>query len=280
MLKYYFFIKLKGSMLAKIKNYILLCFLVLFSALGYTAGIPEKFENEVAMEYALNLPQEGILHIKEGYLYLKVDDRYIHHLFPLLEQSELEIPDYFRSPSAPGAHISVIYETERQQLPPQIPEVGQTFDFYIKDFYSIFLRDHEEIIVLVVESPMLEDFRVKYGLSEKLLGHEYHITLALKHYPANQVIMKELRFWYNTKWLEYKKKWDPYGTWGNKPYMTVKGLPDDYKHLTRKDLRIWWNTRKPGSYPQVDGYEDDDTIVTQTFLENWFKTVSPDGRAP
>ena len=81
-----------------------------------------------------------------------------------------------------------------------------------------------------------------------------------------QVIMKELRFWYNTKWLEYMKKKDPYGTWGNKPYMIVKGLPDDYKHLTRKDLRSWWNTRKPGSYPQVDGYEDDDVIVTNILI--------------
>ena len=42
---------------------------------------------------------------------------YIYTLFPLLEQPGLEIPPYFRTPEAPGAHISVIYETERQALP-------------------------------------------------------------------------------------------------------------------------------------------------------------------
>lgn len=247
---------------------------------GWTAGLPQKFENQSAMEYAQGLPQHGILKIKDGYIFLKVDDNFIHLLFPLLEQEGIEIPPYFRTEGSPGAHISVIYETERQQLPANIPEVGQSFDFSIKEFNSIFLRDHEEVYLLVVDSPMLETLRQKYGLSPKLLGHEYHITIALKKYAEDQLIMKELRNWYNQKWLQYQQAYNPRGTWGDKPYTVFKGHMDDYKHLTRKDLRHWWNTRKPGFYPSCEGFEDDDTIVTMKFLENWFKIVSPLGYAP
>lgn len=261
--------------------FILLSFFFLSTNLLYPAGIPIKFENEMALHYALeNLPQQGVLKNKEGFIYLKVDDNYIYSLFALLEQKGLEIPPYFRTESAPGAHISVIYEDERQALPPMIPEVGQTFNFEIKEFQSIFLRDDKEVYVLVVSSPELEALRTKYGLSSKLMGHEYHITIAEKNYPANQMIMKELRFWYNKKWVEFQQRTNSKGDWGLKPYTQEKGLADDYKHLTRKDLRYWWNTRVPNYYKVCEGFEDDETPVTKDFLDHWFKIVSPNGWTP
>ncbi len=37
--------------------------------------------------------------------------------------------------------------------------------------------------VLEITSPELEKLRKKYGLNPKLLGHEYHISLAKKTIP-------------------------------------------------------------------------------------------------
>src|SRR5262245_55038877 len=59
-----------------------------------------------------NLPKEGQLIVKsDGFGYLKVDDDYIHTLFPMLglEEEGFKKPPYFRTEEAPGAHISVFY---------------------------------------------------------------------------------------------------------------------------------------------------------------------------
>ncbi len=249
-------------------------FICLIANCAWAGSNPLKFENSLALNFVHEeLSHQGILKNKEGYLYLKVDDRYIYDILPLLEQKDLDIPVYFGSDSSPGAHISVIYETERQQLPPVIPEVGSIFEFEIVGFYSFFVADHKEDFVLVVNAPQLEALRTKYGLSQKLMGHEYHITIAEKHYPEDQVIMKELRFWYNGKWLDH-----PHFSYQKKPYPYLKGFADDYKHLTRKDLRYWWNSLSKGYYQTCEGYEDDDVPVTWTFLENWFKVVSKNGQ--
>jgi hypothetical protein len=174
------------------------------------------------MEYALKmLPHEGVLKIKNGYIYLKLDNRYVYDLFAFLTQEGLEIPPYFRTKSSTGAHISVVYKTEKQKLPPYIPEIGETFPFQIQGLNSLFLNDHEQIYFLAVSSPELEAFRNKYGLRSKLLGHEFHITIAKKYYPADQVIMKELRYWYNGKWFQYHQKAHPDSFWGIKPYEPI-----------------------------------------------------------
>ena len=44
----------------------------------------------------INLPTEvKVKQAVNGFLYLDIDDRYIHEIFPLLKQSELQKPDYF-----------------------------------------------------------------------------------------------------------------------------------------------------------------------------------------
>lgn len=126
-----------------------------------------------------HLPAEGQLMVKsDGFVYLKVDDAYIHTLFPMLglEQDGYQEPPYFRTKEAPGAHISVFYADEH--IRPE--EVGQHFHFELKHIELVRPSKNASYAILVVESPELEKLREKYGLSAKLFGHEYHIALAKK----------------------------------------------------------------------------------------------------
>lgn len=126
-----------------------------------------------------NLPLEGTLIMKsDGFGYLKVDDAYIHTLFPMLglQEEGYSEPPYFRTHEAPGAHISVFYVDEH--VMPQ--EVGQTIPFELDQIVLVKPSKTTTYAVLQVRSPELEKLRVKYGLSPKLHGHEYHISLAKK----------------------------------------------------------------------------------------------------
>lgn len=129
-----------------------------------------------------NLPTEGQLIVKsDGFVYLKVDDEYIHTLFPMLDLKEggFREPPYFRSDEAPGAHISVFYVNENVMA----EEVGQYFHFKLKQIVIVKPSKDTSYAVLQVESLELEKLREKYGLSSKLFGHEYHISLAKKTTP-------------------------------------------------------------------------------------------------
>jgi hypothetical protein len=128
------------------------------------------------------LPLEGQLVAKtDGFTYLKVDNAYIHTLFPMLGLKEegYREPPYFRRPNSPGAHISVFYENEH--IKPE--EIGQTFHFKPKNIVIVKASNRVSYAILQVESPELEQLREKYGLSPKLQGHEFHITLGKKVAP-------------------------------------------------------------------------------------------------
>lgn len=126
-----------------------------------------------------NLSLEGQLIVKsDGFGYIKVEDDYIHVLFPMLglEEDGFKEPPYFRTEEAPGAHISVFYVDEN--IIPE--EAGQSFRFELKQIVIVKPSKDISYAVLQVISPELEKLREKYGLSSKLFGHEYHISLAKK----------------------------------------------------------------------------------------------------
>ena len=133
------------------------------------------------VEYAkTTLPQEGVLIQKsDGFVYLKVDDQYIHALLPLLNlQSQgFKEPPYFRKNDSPGAHISVFYSDEIEH---PLKEKGRFFPFELKNIVIVSPRRGIQYAVLQVESPALEQLRKKYGKPSKLHGHEFHITLGKK----------------------------------------------------------------------------------------------------
>ncbi len=126
-----------------------------------------------------HLPLEGrLLQKSDGFVYLKVDDAYIHRLFPMLDLQDegFKEPPYFRSPEAPGAHISVFYADEHVRP----IELGRHYTFALEDIEIVHPSPYTSYAILQVKAPELEKLRQKYGLSPKLFGHEFHITLAKK----------------------------------------------------------------------------------------------------
>lgn len=129
-----------------------------------------------ALEQAFHVSNMGVLKQKEnGFVYLDVSNDFIKEIVPLLE-----IPGEIRPrPTASrsiGAHISVFHEQEA--ITPR--ELGCTFAFEVKEIRSFTLHTRDglkKLWVIAVESPELEALRVSYGLSPKLKGYDFHITL-------------------------------------------------------------------------------------------------------
>lgn len=145
-----------------------------------TASISSQTSWTEALHYAhFHLTHEGpLLRKQDGFVYVKVDDRYIRELFPLLDLTDKEfhpVP-YFRSESAPGAHISVFYVSE-DIIP---TELGLFFPFEVKRIELVEAK-HATYAILVVESPALEKLREHYHLNPKLQNHEFHISIAKKN---------------------------------------------------------------------------------------------------
>lgn len=123
------------------------------------------------------LSTEGeLVQQEDGYAYLKVDDAYIHDLFPKLGRADFSKPPYFRRKDAPGAHISIVYADEGVRL----KEAGQKYRFTLKKIAMVNPKKDVSYIVLELDAPSLEKLRESYGLSPKLKGHEFHISLAKK----------------------------------------------------------------------------------------------------
>jgi len=145
--------------------------------------------NDKLLNYAKQvLPNHGHLmklSSESGpYYYLKIPDDFILKLFPFLSEENFSVPDYFDSPEAIGAHISVMYDNE---MPTDLnssfnsAEMGKIFHFEPIDIYRIEIFN-KELIALIVSSPTLEALRHQYGLKSKLnyrgLLVPFHITLA------------------------------------------------------------------------------------------------------
>lgn len=154
-----------------------LSLLIILGSCSRCAVKKESINNPWAETIAFaesHLPKNGTLvQAPDGFAYLKVDDGYIHKLYPMLRADKFIKPPYFRRSDSPGAHISVIYENEKVSL----NEIGQVFDFELRNIKEVETKD-ASYLVLVVDTPKLQDLRKKYGLKPKLNGHEFHITLA------------------------------------------------------------------------------------------------------
>ncbi|MBS0637620.1 MAG: hypothetical protein JSS12_08915 [Verrucomicrobia bacterium] len=140
----------------------------------------QRAPQEAALYAKQHLAHEGVLQRKsDGFVYLKVDDAYIRKLYPMLHLKDkgYRHPPYFRSPEAPGAHISVFYVDEK--VSPQ--EIGKVFHFEPESI-EIVRAGSGNYAILVVRSPELEALRKKYGKSPKLHGHEFHISIAKSYF--------------------------------------------------------------------------------------------------
>ncbi|MDP3706285.1 MAG: hypothetical protein Q8R24_10355 [Legionellaceae bacterium] len=141
-----------------------------------------ELSNSMIINTAKTFDAKGWIQQNDDYCYLKIDDRFIHSIYPLLaEYGDIEIPDYFNPPDHVGAHISVIYPEERVRPSPE--NMGQIHTFHvcklIKAQYGL-----TEYYALSVESASLNGLRRTHQLSPKptFKGQKimFHITVGVK----------------------------------------------------------------------------------------------------
>lgn len=126
------------------------------------------------------LPLSGHLECSAGFVYVDVDDQYIHELAPLIQEEGFEEPPYFENAESVGAHITVIYPGEITPIP-EIQECGQPISFVPKTcqvIHPLKLQMIDEMYLVIVESPMLDEIREKYGLPKR--QYDFHITIGAK----------------------------------------------------------------------------------------------------
>lgn len=137
---------------------------------------------------ARSLSLSGRLEITADELvYLKINDAFIHELFPLLPKVHdvLIKPDYFGEDLI-GAHISVIYPEEGTPSP--LEELDTIYSFQPVDLFCAHLGP-KNYYALKVSSPVLTAIRKKYGLSKLLFFKNqwlpFHITIGVSLFPPS-----------------------------------------------------------------------------------------------
>ncbi|MBI5346690.1 MAG: hypothetical protein HZB76_06080 [Chlamydiae bacterium] len=164
------------------KRFIFYVFLLPFLAF---AAVPVVIEDPQILSYVdKKLPHEGILkQSKEGFLYIELPKEYILGLLPLISQSGFCPPPYFNQDKV-GAHITVATTKEITDLNfPNVPYLGESIPFSIVNFSHVQLGNSSlgsEAYELIIDSPQIMEIRKKLGLSPKIKGYDFHITVAVK----------------------------------------------------------------------------------------------------
>jgi len=121
---------------------------------------------------------------KNGFVYLDLPNNLINGLFAIIDENNISKPPYNQKKyNSVGAHVSVMYEDEVKDKNLEIKEIGEEFNFSLGELKSTKPEGWDEVdkvYFLQIDSPELQDLREKYGLSKKLNGHEFHITVAVE----------------------------------------------------------------------------------------------------
>lgn len=152
--------------------------------MGHLAAGDYQVEFQPAViEKAASIECTGVLKQKKsGYVYLEVSNDFIGELLPLVAApGKMVPPHHYTNNTGIGAHISVMYEDEliHNEIW-EIAELGQQFTFTVEDLRTVKCSKEgktQKFWILVVDAPQLEQLRIGYGLSSKLKGHDFHITI-------------------------------------------------------------------------------------------------------
>lgn len=116
---------------------------------------------------------------EDGFVYIDLDDAFIYGLIRYIEPYGFVEPPYFGKPGLVGAHISLFYVGEKPQR--AIEEIGREFSFIPTTTQIVkppSWEDVEEVFIIEVDSPELEEMREKYGLENREIP--FHITIGVK----------------------------------------------------------------------------------------------------
>ncbi|MBA3237669.1 MAG: hypothetical protein H0T62_04870 [Parachlamydiaceae bacterium] len=125
---------------------------------------------------AQQLPLTGILMTNSfGELYLKIDEKF--------QRLPLTNPKLKKFTSQKGPHIQIVYDKEDQQKQrkkPEYKEVGQSFPFKVVKAVEIHFKSGMTFLALEVDSPELEQLRIRNGFSSFPEHHDkFYIYLGL-----------------------------------------------------------------------------------------------------
>ena len=148
-----------------------------------SCGAREIPSDSIVLKYVENhLPHCGVLKNSGRFVYVDVDDEYIHKLISFIQKDGFEEPPYFGAEDLVGAHISVIYPEEiKKFIVEDIQECGETISFTPKRCEVVnppIWQGIDEVYFIVVEAPELDRIREKYGLPKR--KYEFHITIGVK----------------------------------------------------------------------------------------------------
>jgi hypothetical protein len=119
--------------------------------------------------------------MSKDFVYVDVDDAYIHKLIRFIEKDGFKEPPYFESPRLGGAHISVMYKNETKEYGiKDLQECGEVICFTPKECRIVRTpgwKESDEVYIIVVDAPELNRIREKYGLPK---GYDFHITIGVK----------------------------------------------------------------------------------------------------
>lgn len=182
-----------------IQKFFVLVILTTFLVSPTFAAVDYQVENQPqVIEKVVQFEQKGILKQKDnGYLYVEVSRDFIAETLPLIDaQGKIVPPRHYTSKKGIGAHISVMYEDE-QILNEiwEIKELGQEFTFTIMELRTVKLNKDNKVKklwLLAVAAPELEKLRESYGLSSRLKGHDFHITIGTQVPGKPQVKVYEV----------------------------------------------------------------------------------------
>lgn len=138
--------------------------------------------NQVMQYVEKQLPHWGILQMtSKGFIYVDVDDAYIHSLISFIAADGFEEPPYFGSGGV-GAHITVALPAESKKYGIEsIQECGEKINFVPKGCKVVHpptWPEMEEVYFIEVEAPVLNRIRAQYGLP--LEHYDFHITIGIK----------------------------------------------------------------------------------------------------
>lgn len=118
----------------------------------------------------------------DGFLYVDMPDELLDAFIKMIDDPKAKKPPYnTKKMNNVGAHVSVAYKDEMEDK--EIKELGDEFECEIKGLVSLDPQGWNamnRVWFLELDAPELENLRKSYGLSKKLNGHKFHITVATR----------------------------------------------------------------------------------------------------